>query len=102
MSRLTKNDVAWEAIFRDFPILKKVDSIGRYYITADTINVYREARLMAKFDSYHELPKIMKKNNLYIINTTITKIIKFHIIFPFNIFCDKLNYQYRNIYDNHC
>jgi len=68
MSRLTKNDVAWEAIFRDFPILKKVDSIGRYYITADTINVYREARLMAKFDSYHELPKIMKKNNLYIIS----------------------------------
>ncbi|MDO4910220.1 MAG: hypothetical protein Q3972_00565 [Corynebacterium sp.] len=62
-----KNDIAWEQIFADFDILKKIATQGHYIISATTIRTYREPRLMAKYDSSDNLPEIFKKHRLGIL-----------------------------------
>lgn len=57
----------WDDIFRDYKILDKINSSGYFKISADQIRVYKEPRLMAKFDFYKRLPKIFKDNNLGIL-----------------------------------
>lgn len=57
----TKNDIAWEALFEKYSILEKINEIGYFEIESNSINEFRESRLMAKFDHYHTLPKILSK-----------------------------------------
>lgn len=66
MANLTKNDIAWEKAFEEIPILDEINQKGFYHITAKTINMFREARLMTKFDHRLQLPKIFKKHKLTI------------------------------------
>ncbi|MCL1830747.1 MAG: transcriptional regulator [Oscillospiraceae bacterium] len=63
----TQNDTAWEALFEKHDILNEIECNGRYIITATNIKEYREPRLMAKFDSYINLPGIFKKHHLAIL-----------------------------------
>jgi len=60
----TKNDIAWERIFKKYRILEKIKKNGAFEITSGQINEFREARLMTKFDHRKNLPKIFEENNL--------------------------------------
>jgi hypothetical protein len=62
-----KNDIAWEALFEKYSILEKINEIGYFEIESNSINEFRESRLMAKFDHYHTLPKIFKQHKLSIL-----------------------------------
>ena len=62
-----KNDIAWNRLFKDYQILEKIIKEGIYKITSTTINKYREARLMTKFDHKSQLPCIFSENNLSIL-----------------------------------
>lgn len=64
------NDQAWEAIFRKYNILKKIEQNGVFLIKSSVINKFRESRLMTKFDHVEDLPKIFKDNNLSILPTS--------------------------------
>lgn len=57
----------WEDIFNDYQILDKINEDGFFKITADQIRVYKEPRLMAKFDFSKQLPKVFKDNELGIL-----------------------------------
>ncbi len=70
----TKNDVAWENIFKEYQILEKeyqilekISERGSFEIDAITINQFRESRLMAKFDHQVNLPRIFQQNSLSIL-----------------------------------
>ena len=63
----TKNDIAWEALFEKYSILEKIDQMGYFEIDSNSINEFRESRLMAKFDHYDTLPKILEQNKLSIL-----------------------------------
>lgn len=62
-----KNDDAWEKLFNDFDILSHIERDGFFSISADEIKKYREPRLMTKFDSKNQLPKVFFKNKLAIL-----------------------------------
>ena len=66
----TKNDMAWEKIFKDYPIVESVNKDEFFKITSLQINEYREARLMTKFDFYKQLPSIFRENDLAILPTS--------------------------------
>ncbi|MFP4458652.1 MAG: type II restriction enzyme [Candidatus Zixiibacteriota bacterium] len=66
----TKNDVAWEKLFEKHNILQEIKSYGYYRISSSSINAYRQARLMAKFDYSSQLPKVFTDNNLTILPVT--------------------------------
>jgi len=63
---MSKNDDAWEELFKRHSIVDSVDRDGFHPISATQINVLREARLMTKFDHKIQLPKIFQDNNLTI------------------------------------
>lgn len=63
----SKNDVAWESLFTKYNILSEVKTKGLYEISAKSINEFREARLMTKFDHSSNLPTIFAENNLSIL-----------------------------------
>ena len=63
----TKNDRAWEELFTKYSILEKINEIGYFEIESNSINEFRESRLMAKFDHYETLPKIFKQHKLSIL-----------------------------------
>ena len=63
----TKNDIAWEFLFRERNILSEISNNGFYNISSSVINVRREARLMTKFDNKAQLPEIFKLNDLTIL-----------------------------------
>lgn len=63
----TKNDEAWQALFKSLPIIEEVAIKGYYFIDADQIRVFREPRLMTKFDHHKNLPSIFKQNHLNIL-----------------------------------
>lgn len=63
----SKNDVAWESLFTKYNILSEVKTKGLYEISAKSINEFREARLMTKFDHSSNLPTIFVENNLSIL-----------------------------------
>ncbi len=65
-----KNDCAWEKLFSRHQILKNVEHEGKFIIAASSINEFREARLMTKFDHHTNLPKIFKDNELSILPIT--------------------------------
>jgi len=71
MATLKKlNDEAWEAIFKKYNILKKIEKNGVFLIKSSVINKFRESRLMTKFDHIDDLPEIFKDNNLSILPTS--------------------------------
>lgn len=65
---ITKNNRAWNFLFNHFNILEIINEKGYFKITADQIKESkREPRLMTKFDSSENLPKIFVDNNLAIL-----------------------------------
>ncbi len=60
----------WENIFDKYNILENIKRNGQYKISAKTINEFREARLMTKFDNASQLPKIFTDNKLSILPIT--------------------------------
>ena len=46
---------AWRALLNKYNIIQEVRQNGLFYITASQINEYKEARLMAKWDSAERL-----------------------------------------------
>lgn len=64
------NDRAWEKIFRDYCVLDQICKEGYFRISSQTIDQYRESRLMAKFDHYLNLPEVFRKNGLSILPIT--------------------------------
>lgn len=66
----SKNDIAWEQIFRKHKILDVILADGHSTITSNDINEFREARLMTKFDHKSQLPKLFSDNNLSILPTS--------------------------------
>jgi hypothetical protein len=75
----TKNDIAWEQLFKDYNILDEVKREGQFIISAAQINTIRESRLMAKFDQSVNLPQIFRHNKLSILPVSRSK----YIIAPF-------------------
>lgn len=65
-ANLSKNDVAWEAIFEEDNVLQNISENGCFYISSNRTNQKRETRLMTKFDHQFQLPKIFKNNKLSI------------------------------------
>lgn len=63
-------DKKWDEIFQHFNILEKIDTHGIYEISSKTINEYKEARLMTKFDFINSLPDIFFENKLAILPIT--------------------------------
>lgn len=82
----------WEDVFNDYSILEKINNDGYFKITADQIRVYKEPRLMAKFDFSKQLPKIFKDNELGILPVKNGE----YIIGKFNLFEKISNTNYEN------
>ncbi|NER35888.1 MAG: translation elongation factor [Oscillatoria sp. SIO1A7] len=67
MSAKTKNDIAWDKLFKQYNILEEIAENGLFVIEAAQINQERETRLMVKFDSQDKLPKLFRDNHLSIL-----------------------------------
>lgn len=63
----SKNDIAWKELFKKHKIYENIESKGVYKIKSSTINEFREARLMTKFDFKSQLPKIFAEHSLSIL-----------------------------------
>lgn len=63
-------DKKWNKIFNDFDILNEIRKNKIFVIDSSTINNYKEARLMTKFDHISSLPDIFYQNNLSILPVT--------------------------------
>lgn len=61
---------AWELLFDKYDIAQRVEDDGSYLITSSEINEFKEARLMAKFDSSTQLPSVFRNENLSILPET--------------------------------
>lgn len=64
-----KIDKKWVRIFEDYNVLDVIERDGLFKITAGEIKVYREARLMTKFDFISSLPDVFYNNHLTIMPT---------------------------------
>lgn len=69
-SSKTKNDSAWDKLFEKHRIIEKLKRDGQFTISSHTINTFREARLMTKFDYYNNLPTLFRKNKLSLLPIT--------------------------------
>lgn len=65
--QLTKNDKAWLCLIDKYDILNQIANEGHFVIESNKINLFRESRLMAKFDHSINLPVIFKNNGLSIL-----------------------------------
>lgn len=83
----------WEDIFVDFKVLEEIEKTGFFKITADQIRVYKEPRLMAKFDYSRQLPKVFKDNQLGILPIKNGE----YIIGKFNLFEKLSDTNYESI-----
>jgi hypothetical protein len=63
----SKNDQAWLNLFDKYNILQSIRERGYFIITSQQINVFREARLMTKFDYKSHLPELFLNNQLSIL-----------------------------------
>lgn len=66
----SKNDIAWEEIFRKYCVLERLANNERVSISSMEINEFREARLMTKFDHRSQLPKLFFDHKLSILPTS--------------------------------
>ena len=80
----------WEEIFNDLSILDEINEKGYFKISANQIRLYKEPRLMAKFDFSRQLPRIFKENNLGILPIKNGE----YIIGKFNLFKKISNISY--------
>lgn len=64
------NDTAWQALFDKHNILDAIHRDGQFVISANQIKVFREPRLMTKFDHKINLPEVFAQNNLAILPIT--------------------------------
>lgn len=78
-----KNDL-WKKIFEKYDILKEIEKNGQYEISSKSINDFREARLMTKFDNASQLPQIFLENKLSLLPITRGN----YLIAPMKIFHD--------------
>jgi hypothetical protein len=67
MTYESKNDIAWNKLFKKYGIIKEISKKGHFVISSAQINEYRESRLMTKFDHETNLPEIFKANKLSIL-----------------------------------
>lgn len=67
---MSKNDDAWENLFKKYNILRHIDNEGMFRITSEQIKEFREPRLMTKFDHRINLPALFSKNDLAILPVT--------------------------------
>lgn len=58
---------AWELIFDKYDIVRRVKEDGFFRIKADEIKEFKEPRLMSKWDSSEQLPRIFKDKKLNIL-----------------------------------
>ena len=65
----SKNDIAWEKLFKKHCILNRLENNERVSISSAEINAFREARLMTKFDHRSQLPELFAKHKLSILPT---------------------------------
>lgn len=82
----SKNDEAWSKLFDKHRLLEVLNNNGdEFIITSKEINQFRESRLMTKFDSRKDLPKIFKDHGLAIlpISRGSYKIGKFNVFHDF-------------------
>lgn len=63
----SKNDLAWEQLFDKHKIISETTRNGSFEISSSSINEFREARLMTKFDFKSQLPTLFSENNLSIL-----------------------------------
>lgn len=70
MTKVSLNDSAWNKIFSKHKIIERVNNDGHVHIHANDIRVFREPRLMTKFDHQEQLPKLFKENDLTILPTS--------------------------------
>ena len=94
---MSKNDIAWNKLFVKYNILQKIQTDGIYYIKSDDINIYRESRLMTKFDHSLQLPQIFKQHKLSIL--PISR--KEYIIAPIQTFAPLQYPKIRNYHSIH-
>jgi len=66
----SKNNLAWIRLFEEHPILDEITTKGFFEIDSKSINRFREARLMTKFDHRSQLPQIFSQNDLSILPTS--------------------------------
>ena len=66
-STKTKNDSAWEKLFKQHKIIENIKRDGQFIINSRAINEFREARLMTKFDYRSNLPTLFQENQLSIL-----------------------------------
>lgn len=78
-----KNDL-WEKIFEKYGVLNEIEKNGQYEISSKSINDFREARLMTKFDNASQLPQIFLENKLSLLPITRGN----YLIAPMKIFHD--------------
>lgn len=64
---MSRNDEAWEKLFARHAIIETVKRDGFCEISADSIRVLREPRLMTKFDHRVNLPRIFADNGLAVL-----------------------------------
>ncbi len=69
-STKTKNDSAWEKLFKQHKIIENIKKDGQFIINSRAINEFREARLMTKFDYRSNLPTLFQENQLSILPIT--------------------------------
>lgn len=64
---MTKNDKAWEQIFKKYDLISSILNDGFVDVTADQIREFREPRHLGKIDHSENLPPIFKDNQLSIL-----------------------------------
>ncbi len=64
------NDKAWEQLFDKYDVLNQIEKDGDFQISAEQIKIFREPRLMTKFDHSINLPELFAKNGLSILPIT--------------------------------
>lgn len=70
MARDRKVDEVWNKLEDKYNIVEEIKNNGSYKITADAIKEFREPRLVTKFDTSNDKPKIFKDNKLDILPDT--------------------------------
>ncbi|MCR5751461.1 MAG: transcriptional regulator [Kiritimatiellae bacterium] len=81
-SALGKTEIAWNALFDKYDIVKRVGKYGRFRISADKIRAFREPRLMAKFDHRKNLPEAFRDSGFGILPVSRGD----YLIGPFKLF----------------
>lgn len=66
----TKSNRSWVELFNKYSIKEEIEKNGLFHISSAQIKEYREPRLMAKWDSSEQLPKIFKNNKINILPTS--------------------------------